>query len=552
MSILEQLKHFDVRLRFELKNPKQSSLAKTALQIQTTIDSVGLLSNLNPQEYIEAAIAEIKLGTATNITTKNLRIFCIAGLSSFDHLSDVVKLVRHFLEEVYKRGKSSLYRALINGYLRVADSPSPWIEEIRNFLLLTIEQLPNAWILRCKEFGLLDRAPCLKLAEMFMDKTVDFEAQLRRAGITGSLKTVGIGNQLLQILCTKLSTSNWLVEEDAIFLFDRFTHLIQQDGTVIYKGSTNQVSIVDALLRPCIDQQPEIVIQKQIEHLLLGEYKDPRVNPGKWGNVPEELTLILKRWLTKQAIGLLIQVLNRTAEDHHWDSRNAFWSYYLDHDLVEEAWVVFGPEATRHAEDLVRTNTDFHKGTFGSFEKGKGYIQPNHSVLIMRIDNVVIAEWTHNGKVRLWLNDTNTPPSFYKQYYSADRLRGLKFVPDAGYTHDHTGSWKGKVTQFIYQHTGIKHPHVTLINNARIKKRPSYFTPTPKPKPNARDRTRPFVDFGGRDDPYLNLPAMSDCKSCGQIKAAREFYISKRRPGELTVFCKVCSKANELNRKANN
>ena len=126
MSILEQLKHLDVRLRFELKHPIQSKMAKTAQQVEKSIDSVGFLATGNPQADIEAAIAKINLGKVSNITTKSLRTLSIAGLSYFNDMSDAVNKIKLLLDEVFRRGKSSLYRALLNGYLRIADQQVPW------------------------------------------------------------------------------------------------------------------------------------------------------------------------------------------------------------------------------------------------------------------------------------------------------------------------------------------------------------------------------------------------------------------------------------------
>ena len=561
MSLIEQLKHFDVSLRFELHIPKQSRLAKTAHRIEGMVDTLPSTPQHVPQELIDESLKAFRTHSTTMLSNRNLRVFCVAGLNALSQIKDAFNYIKLLINELKLRSKSSLYRALLSGYLQIADIDASWVKSIREFLSEYINQLPRKWIQRCDKYGLLDEIPCQKLANLFWNDNVIFDDQLQLAGITGALRTTGIGKQLLHTLCHALSKSDWLLEPQGEQQLSRFLGFISKNDELSFTGPVSQTSIVQALLTPCLENKPELNIQKQIERFLLSAYTDPRVNPGKWGQIPDELIQVLNRWLTKQAMGLLLEVLNRTADDQHWESRNEFWGFYLDNDYVEEAWVVFGPEPMRHARDLVISNTDFSAGTFGAFKRGGGQVQKNHSVLLMRIDNVVIAEWTHNGRVRLWDRSSETTPPFYRQSYFADVLRGtgVKHVPQAEFTHSHSGLWKEHVDKFIYERTGIKHGNITHRPKAK---------PTPKNSggyPNTKPRIRrtatlqadplqdiPVVGRNVMSGPYANVPATGQCKGCGKTKPAQEFYISRRRPGELTVFCKQCSSENSLMRSKNN
>jgi RNase P/RNase MRP subunit POP5 len=159
----------------------------------------------------------------------------------------------------------------------------------------------------------------------------------------------------------------------------------------------------------------------------------------------------------------------------------------------------------------------------------------------MRIDNVVIAEWTHNGKVRLWERG-NLSPAFYRQAYTADELRGVGIKHRAKKEFAHYSRWQEKVDKLIYEHTGIQHGDVATCS-ARV--RPKVMT---KPRirkaavlASSRNKTKQVSD---RAETTTIIPSTGTCKNCGQIKPASEFFISKRRPGKLTVFCKQCSKAS--------
>lgn len=563
MSLIEQLKHFDVSLRFELHVPKQSRLAKTAHLIEGLVDTLPSAPLHIPQELIDESLSAFKTRRTTMLSNRHLRVFCVAGLNTLSQLEDASNYIKLLINELKLRAKSTLYRALLTGYLQIADIDAAWVKSIRQCLSEHINQLPRKWIRRCNEYGLLDDIPCQKLSNLFWDDTLVFDEQLHQAGITGALRTTGIGKQLLHTLCHELSNSNWLLEPQAEQQLERFLRFISINDELSFNGPVSQASIAQALLAPCLDNKPEANIQKKIERFLLSAYSDPRVNPGKWAHVPDELIQILNRWLTKQAMGLLLEVLNRTADAHHWESRNEFWGFYLDNDYVEEAWVVFGPEPSRHAHDLVMSNTDFSAGTYGGFKRGGGQLQANHSVLLMRIDNVVIAEWTHNGRVRLWDRSSATTPPFYRQSYFADVLRGtgIKHEPQAEFTHDAPGRWKEKVDKFIHERTGIKHGNISQRPKAKPQNSGGY------PKTKAQIRRVATVAASKITDPlqdipvlgkqtmsgaYAGLPATAKCKGCGKTKPAQEFHISRRRAGQLTFFCKQCARENPLMRSKNN
>ncbi|MET4161260.1 hypothetical protein ABIE61_001092 [Marinobacterium sp. MBR-111] len=539
MSVKELLDTFDPAIRFSIHLPSKSRLKQASIKLEKELDVQSTDVSI-PDHLIKETASLVSAGQASRIPQRNLRLFCVAGLSSFCDIGAAKEAVQNLLGEVEKRAKRSLLRALLNGYLQIADLDYSWTGAIRRFLRRHSNELPARWRQRCDDYGLLDEIPCQTLIDSFQALDVDFDRQLHEAGVTGSLYTNGIGTCVLSAICDDLTQREWLTEANAEELLTRFLFYLAPQDKLLFLGSTNQVKIVSAMLTPCLNGGVSQHLVRRIQYFLLTAYSDPRVNPGKWGQVPTELVELLKRWLTKQAMGLLIEVLNKTADDHHWDSRHDFWNYYLDNDLVDEAWVAFGPNAFQQARDLIRFDNDFVAGTFAQLVKGAGQIQANHSVLLMRIDSVVIAEWTHNGMVRLWDRVGTGSPPFYRSVYKSELLRGSAGNPPQDeHRHDAHGAWKGKVAAFIQARTGIKHGVVKTPTSPGPKK-PFVSTSRPSSTPY-----RPALsNTSGRSDNTEAIsggPTTGTCKGCGKTKPASEFYLSRKRPGQLTVFCKQCS-----------
>lgn len=164
------------------------------------------------------------------------------------------------------------------------------------------------------------------------------------------------------------------------------------------------------------------------------------------------------RWLVGDSIEQFFDIVDQMALDHQWKYRKAFWMAYFERGYLDEAWFALGPDAQYYAET--------HFGNKLSFGKIVKECSSNQSVLIIKIKDLVFAEWSHNGKCRAWLTTDPGCPSHYKDNYSGSNLKAksLKIVPH--YQTDgiqHQGSenysWQEKLNDFIYQHTGIKVYH---------------------------------------------------------------------------------------------
>lgn len=556
MKLRETLQHFDASLRFSISLPSVPKISRMSREIERVIGPGVAVELTAPREIIEECQTAINNGNLDTISTKNLRLFCTAGLSALGECTDPVSASNTLLSEVISRSKSSLIKALLLGYLLIADNDAGWVSHLRIFLNSRHEVLAPRWKTRVREYGLLSTDPGAYFSDKFLDEDSQFFDQLSAAGITGVLLTTGIGKCIFRSVMKTLGQSDWVLRPDAAEIFAKLKVYLIQEDRFAFVGSDNQKSLCYGMLEPCTKGDPEDDLLVQIKNMLIGQFSDPRVNPGRWGNVDERHVAVLKRWLTRQSMGLLIEVLNRTADDNHWDVRNDFWSYYLDNDLVDEAWVVFGPEASQHAMDLVSNNPDFSASSFGRFKTGGGSsVQSNHSVLLLRIDDVVVAEWTHNGRVRLWDRRSAKRPNFYQNFYIPDQLRGArnKYTADDEHNHDRSGQWMRKVDRFINRHTGIRHPLNVRSGTDRDAKIQRTTTKNKIAARNWSDRWQTTGNAAVESKSNFSDPVITDpidlesltygkkrCANCKVLKPNIEFFESKKRPGERTKYCKEC------------
>jgi len=132
---------------------------------------------------------------------------------------------------------------------------------------------------------------------------------------------------------------------------------------------------------------------------------------------------------------------------NHWEDRREFWGWYLDESHVTEIWPVVGSKAAVELERMNREATDGRKLKFGRLSGASS----DQCVLLIKIGQLTIAEWSHNGSVRFWLAGNPSTPELYRGNYQGHKLRA-----DSDWERRHTPSWQGDVDRQVAQHTGIR------------------------------------------------------------------------------------------------
>lgn len=214
----------------------------------------------------------------------------------------------------------------------------------------------------------------------------------------------------------------------------------------------NAVShVAKALLTPYLQTEPDEATKLRIIDALIRLYGDPRLHPGTWANVDQDLLGVMYRWLTEESFELLMEVLNSSNQSVQWKTREKFWRRYIKKGFIKEAWVAFGPDAKRQAEKLIRSQKLRSKGSFGVLQQSQ--IQGHHSVLFMRIGDLTISEWTHDGKVRFYRSNNKSKPTLYRLRYDPEVIRR-----DGNTDHlkVHLGYWEQDVASYIRDVTGLR------------------------------------------------------------------------------------------------
>lgn len=223
--------------------------------------------------------------------------------------------------------------------------------------------------------------------------------------------------------------------------------------------------IAEALLKPFGQSRPEKTIRDRFLSFLLRLLGDPRIpSPkNKWHHVPAFLTGIVRAWLTEQSLRQFVDVVAETTErPDTWAYRGAFWMAVYEAGLISEAWVAFGSGGARLARRIFG-----NAASFGRLEAESKGVDEGHTVLLLRIGDGVVADWSHNGKCNIWADaNSRSAPKLYRQVYGSDEVRIRKgsgnYESETEFSVMHmsseTYSWQRKVAERLYTMTGVRVP----------------------------------------------------------------------------------------------
>lgn len=220
------------------------------------------------------------------------------------------------------------------------------------------------------------------------------------------------------------------------------------DGALRYR--TKRPQLAEALLLPFVDSSIEQGKRNKIQHLrnyLLQYYQDPRIDPAAWQGVDDKARGVMLRWLIGTTLHVFFRILDEVALDEHWRYRRAFWNAYFQAHLIDEAWVLLGNSAKHRAlNDMPKD------ATWGTLEEGD---DANQCVLLLRIGDLIIGEWSHNGRCRIWKRQSRGAPSLYLSTYSGKALKSnFATVEQVAHLGSDNGRWQDKIAEYIQHHTG--------------------------------------------------------------------------------------------------
>lgn len=255
-----------------------------------------------------------------------------------------------------------------------------------------------------------------------------------------------------------------LVTDQSVDIFGRAKAFFVPGPHLRFDTPETDGGMADGLVGPWLraGRQPSENLKSEVLTFLREHLGDPRVDEKRrWANSSEGTRQRVRAWLSKLSLDAFFDVVGRFAGDagmgHQWKARKAFWRMCLEKGHIEDSWLVLGDSVVRAISDNVEL-----RGSYGRLLDG----DPRHSVLLMRIGNLVLSEWTYNGKLRAWPEDWKNSPRLFRSRYRRSQVTGsgLEFPapadrPDLSRTTpdgvSHTVVWQGRVAALLQKKEGI-------------------------------------------------------------------------------------------------
>ncbi|QJR82163.1 hypothetical protein CA267_016095 [Alteromonas pelagimontana] len=253
----------------------------------------------------------------------------------------------------------------------------------------------------------------------------------------------------LQSVLTELGASlSEMSSSRQLFIVDEMINtFIDSEKQFIYPSLRNDFA--EGMLLSYQITPPKKRSKEKLKKLFLAHYGDPRISKSGWIGVSEEAVDVMRGWMVENTMNDFFNLLSHVAKtdstaDHHWVYRKRFWNAYLKKGVIQEAWVALGPQAKVQARNFLN-----HGSAFATLSGGA----PNHSSLIMVIGGVLVTEWSHSGKYRVWDRDLSRP-KLYKGAYRRSELISNCDYEGAHHSSD-SGGWQYKLSTLINDLTGV-------------------------------------------------------------------------------------------------
>lgn len=246
---------------------------------------------------------------------------------------------------------------------------------------------------------------------------------------------------------------------DAELILHRLFDLIETDAGGGKNGGLfkeHRKKIAESLLLPAFHAGYSVEEQAYIQKKILEYFGDPRLNRKNWSGISPKAEGVMRSWMTRATLEMFFEILQRLAHNitlEHWTARKAFWTAYLNREVIDDAWVVMSSELIDRAKrfkGFERSGVGMHSG-YGR--------TADHAALLLKIGPLHIVEWNHNGACHLVASNSNYAPEFYKASYDSQSLSDYPAVIEgtgiqSRYTHQ--GNWQSRFADAIHQMTGIR------------------------------------------------------------------------------------------------
>ena len=348
-----------------------------------------------------------------------------------------------YLSELRERASASALLALATVYLRYypVDSRHADLLQVALVNLLKTLKTPRGMAFREKsaEFHLLRKDGPDHVARLMVESG-DPQSVAMKAGLVGPLEEQGFieaaGRQLIERIGNQLKRGQ-PPEEMLERLLDYFRSKTGTKDQLRFPRL--RVFMVDSLLQPFLDRDPDPDIKSRLSDFLLSHYNDPRLNRANWHGVSDDAMAVMMRWLVSATLEDFFRVVsegsmrNRDA-DRMWPYRRAFWTAYLEGGYISDAWVVLGDVIAVRPVYFLRIRrilmAVWIKGLWRVARPRSPYHE-NWGSDYYRVELL--------GKYRAWSADNEMAPPFYKKHYRPKSA--YQSSPDFDGAHHGAPAW---------------------------------------------------------------------------------------------------------------
>lgn len=421
------------------KNPTEFEIEKTYQRLLFALENKEL-RNIDNRDWKLAAYAlwygDYKLGSSPDFLN-----FYLNWLKDNPLPSNWRKLIYVYLKDFAYSGKFPNSYSILSKVIRSSFTHP----DLKNRL--------EQWKSRHEKFGIFDENFDLKkMCKAFsVDSSLDWQTFSSLTGLEGELSKTGYAEAIGVELLSHLSNS----PNSEMVRSVQHYHL--DDKQLRFD---KRVQVIEAMLSPWLKGKTSLNedVRKSVQEWLLVRFHDPRLpvhDRSGWSGVNEESKKVMFRWLVGESLDQFFAIIDQMALEHQWKYRKAFWKAYHDKGMLDEAWVALGTDAKFYAKRIFGNNL--------SAAELDGGAQANQSVLIVRINDLILADWSHNGKCRAWKIGDKWCPETYKMKYNGFALKSLSMQIVQTHQQDgisHQGSdsylWQRRLSEFIYDQTGIR------------------------------------------------------------------------------------------------
>lgn len=369
-------------------------------------------------------------------------------------------LLGRYLKQLLDFADKRASRALCNAYLVQYEERRPGLKQVSQALekLAAYAEAPYAELHHTLKLFSLPEGPD-RLGQKSLARRQTPMAVLKEHGLSSAQLLQGGFVEPCALAALEKVAADCSLEPRERLNFVMALALDGKTGQLFFKQ--HKAAFANALLMPYASSNPPPDVQTDTLAALLRAIGDPRSRAAEWRSM-EEAARIARRWLTKESINQFLDVVDAVAEDRMWRWRRKFWNAVFDtkggdgQSIVQEAWVVFDAVGYNQAKRMGLKEISAGRFRNSSVEKGK-------SVLLLRIGRMVIAEWSHNGSVRIWYDaDKKGAPQLYNAHYTTTELiEGTGGYPPnwgRGHTGAATYKWQDAVADQLAERTKIRIP----------------------------------------------------------------------------------------------